>query len=336
MRHLVEEGTASVRVPPDYIAIPLLVTAGALIGNAAVVEIKRGWREGPNLSAAVVGPTGSGKSPGIALATRPIHRLQAVLARHFEEELKNYEADLEAWNAFKKGERPAKPEPPVFGHVLTSDATVEALAPMLRDSKGIVLLIDEMVGWVRRMDQYRAGGKGADRQHYLSMWSRTSIKVDRKSSPKPIIVPHPCLSVAGGIQPDLLSALADSAGREDGFLDRLLWSYPDEVPLGWSDAEVSIEAIQLVDGLFERLYRIRPPDWTGETDDDSEPLVIPSVSIRTCASIAAHASRSARSARFVRTVTCLRSGRSTFRSTRTSSNDSLLSGSPATTPRSPA
>src|SRR5205814_10380221 len=110
-----------------------------------------------------------------------------------------------------------------------TDATTEALAPMLLNSKGLVLFEDELSGWVRSMDQYRGGGRGADRKHFLSMWSRTLIKVDRKGTPKPIIVPRPCLSVVGGIQPELLPDLADAAQRQDGFLDRLLWSFPDPV-----------------------------------------------------------------------------------------------------------
>src|SRR5581483_10038536 len=38
----------------------------------------------------------------------------------------------------------------------------------------------------------------------------------------------------GGVQPDLLAALADAAGRADGFLDRLLWAYPDAVADRWT------------------------------------------------------------------------------------------------------
>ena len=83
-----------------------------------------------------------------------------------------------------------------------------------------MVIRDELVGWVKSMDQYRSG-RGADRQFFLSVWSRQPIKVDRKGA-KPILVSNPCLAVVGGIQPDLLPELADAAQREDGFLDRLL------------------------------------------------------------------------------------------------------------------
>ena len=143
-----------------------------------------------------------------------------------EEEKAAYKVELAAWEGGKKADRGPRPEAPIFRHVVTTDATTEALAPMLLHSKGLLLFKDELTGWVRGMDQYRSGGKGADRQHYLSMWSRSLIKVDRKSSAEPIIVQRPLLSVFGGIQPDLLPDLADSAQREDGFVDRAALELP--------------------------------------------------------------------------------------------------------------
>src|SRR5262249_48351449 len=152
-------------------------------------------------------------------------------------------AELAVWDATKKTERGPKPTPPTFPHVFTTDATVEALAPMLLASKGLALIKDELVGWVRGMDAYRSG-RGADRQHYLSMWARTTIKVDRKgNNGAPILVSRPVLAVVGGIQPDLLPDLADTTQREDGFVDRLLWSYPLPCPDRWSDAELPAETV---------------------------------------------------------------------------------------------
>jgi hypothetical protein len=147
--------------------------------------------------------------------------------------------------------------------VVTSDATTEALAAMFQHAKGLALVKDEIVGWVKSMDQYR-GGKGADRQHFLSFWSRQPVKVDRKNA-TPIIASRPCLSVAGGIQPDLLADLADAAQREDGFLDRLLWSWPLGVPDRWTEDCVQPATVQAVDDVFKRLH---------ERPIGSEPIVV--------------------------------------------------------------
>src|SRR5262249_48619723 len=85
LRELVVEGAAALVAPPDFIALPLLVAAGAAIGNAIELELKPGWTEGPNLYAACVGDPGSKKSPAFRLAMQPLYRLQAALRRAYEE-----------------------------------------------------------------------------------------------------------------------------------------------------------------------------------------------------------------------------------------------------------
>jgi hypothetical protein len=120
---------------------------------------------------------------------------------------------------------------------------------MLQTAKGVVVLKDELVGWVKSMDQYR-GGKRADRQHFLSFWSRQTVKADWQGAPTPILISRPHLSVCGGIPPDLLSNLADTAQREDGFLDRLLWCFPAPVRDRWTDEGIRLEMVRVRTAVF--------------------------------------------------------------------------------------
>src|SRR5262249_41032943 len=83
------------------------------------------------------------------------------------------------------------------------------------------------------------------------------IKVDRKGSGL-IIVPRPCLSVVGGIQTDLLPELADSLAREDGFTDRVLFGFPEEVEDDFPEASVDEAVLDAVDAVFQALYAIAP------------------------------------------------------------------------------
>lgn len=259
MRGLVTSGCMAMGVPAEFIAVPLLVLAGAVIGNAWEIEVKGGWWEGPNLYAAIVGDPGAKKTPAMKLALRAVHQIQERLYGEYRAAKAAYDEEYALWEKAPKKERGVPPEQPKFQHVWTSDSTTEALAEMLAGSKGLVLFRDELVGWVKSMDQYRSG-KGADRQHYLSMWSRTSIKIDRKSSPVPIIVPRPCLAVVGGIQPDVLSDLQENAMRNDGFVDRLLFAYPDIGPSRWTNAGVDEAAQVAVERLFEALYDLKGVD----------------------------------------------------------------------------
>ena len=72
----------------------------------------------------------------------------------------------------------------------------------------------------------------------------------------PILIPHPFVAVVGGIQPDVLSVLADPRGRTDGFLDRILFTYPDARPApDWTWDDIPEEVLapwrQTVQALFD-------------------------------------------------------------------------------------
>jgi hypothetical protein len=239
--------------PPEYIAIPLLVSAGTAIGNVAKIRLNATWSEGPNLFAALIGDPGAKKTPAIQQAMRPLTRLQRTLSKQYEKEAEQHKREMAHWESLPKKERGPEPSKPTYKHVVVNDVTIEKLAEVMAAAKGVALSHDELAAWVRAMDQYR-GGKGSDRQHYLSMWSGTAIKVDRKSSPVPIVVESPCLGVVGGIQPEMLTELADTRGRNDGFLDRLLWSYPDPIEDRWVPDDGESDNIDELDEMFTALY----------------------------------------------------------------------------------
>jgi hypothetical protein len=116
----------------------------------------------------------------------------------------------------------------------------------------LILIADELTGWVKSMDQYKSG-KGADRQKWLSIWSVETVTKDRVNQTEPIIIDKPFVCVMGGMPPDVLGELVDSQGREDGFVHRILMAHPDEVDRGWSDAEVSDETMDKYCGVVNRL-----------------------------------------------------------------------------------
>jgi hypothetical protein len=257
MARYVAEAAASVVAPPDLVAVPLLVAAGAVVGKRCEVAFKSDWHEGPNLYALYVGEPGTKKTPAANKGLDPLRRLQTRLGRKHAKQLDGWH-DLHAiWERDRRSKQAGRePKQPPFPHLLTTEATVEALVPMLKDSPGVVMAMDEGVAWVRAMNQYKAGGKGADRQHFLSFWGRVDVKVDRKGNlHEPIMVSRPCLSVIGGIQPDLLSGLVDPSGN-DGFVDRILWSWPEDMDDSWEEAAISQDAKDDMEALFELLRRL--------------------------------------------------------------------------------
>ena len=129
--------------------------------------------------------------------------------------------------------------PPDLPRRWTSDVTVEKLGVDLdTNPRGILVMRDELLAWVRSMNQY-TGGRGADKQFYLSVWGGSPLAVDRISGTA-IHLPRPFVSVVGGLPPDCLPDLDETGGLADGFLPRLLVAWPDPFEVRWTDDVVPV------------------------------------------------------------------------------------------------
>lgn len=255
---LVEEAAKAVGCPPDAIGLAVLVALGTAIGNARVIQPKKGWTEGAAIYAAVIADSGEKKTASISAATGVVLDLDGKLIREHEEKLDEFareerEYEVEKKDAAKQGlAAPPPPRPPAAERIHVNDTTIEALMPILKDTpRGVLLGRDELVGWVKSMDQYKAGGKGSDRQFWLSTWSNSPASVDRKGQARTLSVERPFVSVLGSIQPSVLGELSE--GREDGMLERFLFVYPEPINSPWTDDEISDEAEASYRGLFDRL-----------------------------------------------------------------------------------
>ncbi len=220
LRQFVEEGAKALPAPPDFLAVPALVCAGAAIGNARQIRLKPDWMESSCLYAAVVSDSGSIKSPALEKATKP-----------------------------------AKLRQTQSGRTWTSDVTVEGLGLLLHKyPRGLLVCRDELSAWTRSMNQYKAL-KGSDKEFWLSAWGGQSYAIDRaKEGGTSIEIPQPFVSVVGTIPPDVLPELDAAAGRADGFLPRILFARPEPVPQRWTEESISPEATAAYHALFERLY----------------------------------------------------------------------------------
>jgi putative DNA primase/helicase len=275
-RRFVREAGAAIGCPTEMIAVPLLGTLSAGIGASRVVQLKRGWREGATLFLAVVAPPGTKKTPAAKAATAPAWERQAELSRRYTDELELYEAECRQWKdgsreVFEDGEpAPEPPDEPKLGRTVVEDTTTEALFPILEENpRGVLVGNDELTGWLRSMNQYK-GGKGSDRQVWLSIWSNHPTVIDRKGKSEPIIVSRPFVSLVGSVQPEVLPELA--RGPNDGLLDRFLVSYPELKRAHISDDEISDEASAEVKNLYGKLVDLRmPEDESGEP----YPAVVP-------------------------------------------------------------
>jgi hypothetical protein len=276
----VEEAARSIHCDTPYVALPLLSALGAAIGNTHRVVLKRGafpFDQPPILWTATVGYSGTGRSPAMKAALWPVEQREQKAMREAErrqaEHANNtlrYEVELAAWkrSGCKAGEpEPRKPLTPPCQRFSVSDTTVEALADRLADNpRGLLLTRDELSGWLRSFDQYKAG-KGADVGHWLSMYDASPLRIDRKTGErKTIYIPRAAVSICGGIQPDVLRAALGREHFANGLAARFLLAMPPRHPTRWSETEIPESTGKALAHVFDRLWGLGD-----DLDEEGEP-----------------------------------------------------------------
>jgi len=241
---------ASIGCDPSFVALPVLTVCAAAIGNTRRLVVKDGWQVPSILWGVIVGESGTLKSPALKAAQKPIQERQQQWFKKYHEEIAAFEAAEEERKQRMKhplvpaGEVPVEKVVPIRQRCLVSDATIEGLVSVLSDNwRGVLLIRDELAGWIGSFDKYNARGKAsADAGHWLSLYNGASITVDRKTGDRPtVFVPQPAVSICGGIQPGILDKMIGSEHRDNGLLSRLLLAFPPRRQKQWTDASIPQE-----------------------------------------------------------------------------------------------
>jgi hypothetical protein len=275
IRAFVEVAAKAIGCDSSYIALPLLSGLASAIGNTHRIELKPGWTEPPIVWTAIVGESGTAKSPALEAALRPIRKRQheamkehAESMRAYTEELAIHEREAAKWKKSKSDTPPpAKPEVPIAERCWTDDATTEALAQLLQQNpRGLLMVRDELAGWFN-FDRYAGGKGGGDVAKWLEMFGGRPMVVDRKTGGT-LYVPRPAVSIAGGIQPETLRRALGQEHRDNGLAARLLLACPPRKAKRWTEASVDAKTEAAVAAVFDRLFGL-----TMEVDPESaDPL----------------------------------------------------------------
>ena len=206
----------------DYMGCAFLWSLSVCIGNSFNVEIKPGWRETATLWLAVVGKPGIGKTPSLNQIIYPLQKLNIRKQKEFQKEYAKY-VEFEKLDKEQKkfAEDVKRPKSEQF---IVGDITLEALIDLHETNPNCIgVFKDELAGWFKDMNKYRAG---SDLEFWLSSWNGQSISLNRKTA-KSAFVDKPFIPVIGGIQPDVFEQFATGVNKENGFIDRILISYPE-------------------------------------------------------------------------------------------------------------
>lgn len=254
----------------DFMGCSLLWLISTCIGNSAEIEVKRGWIENAVIWLAVVGKAGIGKTPSINNIIFPLSKLNFKEIKKYQEQKEkfDYVASLTKKEKTELGiEEPPKPKKTQF---LVNDITLEALVDLHQENDNAVgVFKDELAGWFKDMNKYRSG---SDLEFWLSCWSGKSVYLNRITRAGSFIE-KPFIPVLGGIQPSIFNQFATDENKDNGFLDRMLLSFPEAKVEEYNDNEMDYSLIQWYSDTIVRFYQgVKSAMTKRNSDGEIEPL----------------------------------------------------------------
>jgi hypothetical protein len=242
VREWVERAARGAGVTPAHVAVPALGIASSLIGMVRRAKASKSWAQPMTCWTAVVGASGTGKTPGIDTIRRALAQVDrdnrsriADLQRKHEEKAGLAKATRTKWNKEVEeaiaANRTPPPMPPdamdlgkfVAPQLYVSNATVERLGELLQARpQGMLQLMDELAALFMNMSRYSGG---QDNEFWLETWNGGSYNVQRVGRP-PLHIDHLMIGLVGGMQPDKLAASFE--GDHDGMYARFLFAWPPE------------------------------------------------------------------------------------------------------------
>jgi hypothetical protein len=188
-------------------------------------------------------------------------------------------ASHEAWEkevrAAQKNNGPAPmppeevPPEPQAPRLRQNDVTIEKVATLLASAapKGLLIVRDELAGWLGSMNQYHDAG----RAFWIEAYGGRPYRVERQKHSLPIDVSRLAVAAYGGTQPEKLAGLLGEA--DDGLFSRVVWAWPEPIPFRLGRRRPQIEwAIAALDRL--RQLDLAPSTVPGE---GSRPVPVPLV-----------------------------------------------------------
>ena len=202
----------------------------------------------PSMWICHVAPSGSNKSAPVKMLYKPINELNEEAVMAYYEELRNTDRD----------DGTNKPKP-ICKKLSLTDTTPEAIYKALSFMPQMIYR-DEIKGMIDDFDRYNRSGIISN---MLSIWDSTSFCIDRKTE-DPAFIREPFLDILGGIQPGLLkSTFGNPQLMVSGFNQRILFVYPDKVPVTYySDKQLSESIMPYWTDFIRELLKVEPTELT--------------------------------------------------------------------------
>lgn len=237
----------------EYMMASLLVAVSTAIGNAVNIRIRGGWISNSALYMILIGRPGTGKTPPLDFAFRPIRKHDAQAVKQFKLEMEQYNNLIES-NKGKKENTTPLPDKPILQRTIISDFTPEALMRALDDNhRGVVVYVDEIMGMFNAVNQY---SRGQLIEQLLTAFSGKPLDISRCSMPVPIHIEYPFINIVGTMQITRMHELIEKGYKKNGLLDRIIFVYPSSQEISdWQlDEDSSFASFEKYSNMWESIF----------------------------------------------------------------------------------
>lgn len=209
--------------PVECALFPLMVQTMNAAGSSVRIRLRPEWSEPAIFFSYVAVKSGSGKSPAMGEAFRPLKKLNKDADQERLAMLELRGSITKANDALPRGleKKPLPEVPPIIRHMLR-DVTIETVAERYNDNpRGLCNIHDELSMFANSGKRYGNSAKGSsiDEQIWCSMYDGDEIIKDR-STGKSIYTSKSCISIFGGIQPGRLTDLVHRDNESLGLVAR--------------------------------------------------------------------------------------------------------------------
>ncbi|MEN1704625.1 MAG: DUF3987 domain-containing protein [Planctomycetota bacterium] len=252
----VKQASESASCDPAYVALPSLAVMAAGVGNSLRAGVHSDWVEPCVLWTMVSGRSGTAESPAMKHAFSAAERLERKWIAEHKERIGKYMARAKEGG---KGspERNGRPSKPQRQRLLCHDVTIEAAFELTsRYPRGLLCRRDEGAAWLTSMGKY-SRGSSADMLAWNELWDGQSGTLDlRTGEQRELIVPLAAMSVAVGIQPQMLRQVVGTAHVASGFTARFLIAEPPPRRRRFDTPRINADTKRRVSTLLDRLRRL--------------------------------------------------------------------------------
>jgi len=263
IQDIITETHRVLNYPIDFIGTSVIYASSVGIGNTCKIEVCFTWVESAVFYFALVGPSGTMKSPPLSFALSPLHELDANYYSKNKNDRNQYYQQNTGNSKKKDTSGDDIMARPVLKKHLVTDITKESLSEVHENNpRGIGVYVDELAAWFKNFNRYN---NGSDQEFWLSSWSLKPIVVDRIGSGCRFIQ-HPFISVIGTIQSKLLYLIAKDDRGANGFIDRVLFAMPATLKKEkWNLEQLNPIIRNQWKGVIERLIEF------GEKHNENQP-----------------------------------------------------------------